>query len=397
MCMTLADVVYIMILTTHLYITTKSATITALFPLLQVIVNLIANASAPLLINRFSSYSLLFRFQWIKTVFLILLTLLFPIISSNIIALLAFITFISFCTGWSSPLLYTVIPRLTQQERLVKVNSIFSFSTQIVQAAAYSFTSMIVLIIGATPTLIINNMFMICGCITLYFSLHSIQIEKTAKNSSAHSISALLEGWKLLFQHPSLRTITYMDLIETLAGTVWMGAITMAYVTTVLHKGEEWWGYINTSYYIGTLLGGLLAWRISSYIQLHLIRSMAIGSLIFSVLTFLYGITSHGFIALALCLLMGPAYQIRDISQMTVLQSSVPSALLSKIYTAHGTLISSASGLSILSVGIITDMFGVRTIYILAAFLILCSACLSFILLKYIKIREKDLSFQSDL
>ena len=46
---------------------------------------------------------------------------------------------------------------------------------------------------------------------------------------------------------------------ETFAGTIWIGAITMAYVTTVLHKGEEWWGYINTSYYVGTLIGGLLA------------------------------------------------------------------------------------------------------------------------------------------
>ena len=89
-----------------------------------------------------------------------------------------------------------------------------------------------------------------------------------------------------------------MDLIETFAGTIWIGAITMAYVTTILHKGEEWWGYINTSYYVGTLIGGLLAWKMSSYIQNNLIRSMSIGSLMFSILTFLYGMTSSGFIAL---------------------------------------------------------------------------------------------------
>ncbi len=77
-----------------------------------------------------------------------------------------------------------------------------------------------------------------------------------------------------------------MDLIETFAGTIWIGAITMAYVTTILHKGEEWWGYINTSYYVGTLIGGLLAWKMSSYIQNNLIRSMSISSLIFSILTF---------------------------------------------------------------------------------------------------------------
>ncbi len=392
MCITLADIVYIMIITTHIYITTKSATITALFPLLQVITNLIANTSAPLIMNRFPSYALLYTLQWIKTALLILLMILFPILSTSISALLTFVIFISLCSGWSAPLLYAVIPRLTTQEKLVKVNSVFSFSTQIIQAATYSFTSIIVLLIGVTSTLMINNLLMIFGCITLHLSLQSIQAERVAEPTSSKT-TALLEGWKLLFQHPSLRIVTLMDLIETFAGTIWIGAITMAYVTTALHKGEEWWGYINTSYYFGTLIGGLLAWRMSSYIQNNLIRSMALGSLIFSILTFLYGITSSGFIALFLCVLMGPCYQIRDISQTTVLQSSVATSLLSKMYTAHGTLLSTASGLSMLSVGIITDIFGVRTIYIIASFLILCSSCLSFSLLKYQKTEKKDISF----
>ncbi|MBJ8069278.1 MFS transporter [Bacillus cereus] len=390
-CITLADIVYIMIITTHIYITTRSATITALFPLLQVITNLIANTSAPLIMNRFPSYSLLYTLQWIKTALLILLMILFPILSTNISALLTFVIFISLCSGWSAPLLYAVIPRLTPQEKLVKVNSVFSFSTQIIQAAAYSFTSIIVLLIGVTSTLMINNILMIFGCITLHLSLQSIQAERVAEPTSSKT-TALLEGWKLLFQHPSLRIVTIMDLIETFAGTIWIGAITMAYVTTVLHKGEDWWGYINTSYYVGTLIGGILAWKMSTYIQKNLIRSMAIGSLMFSILTFLYGMTSSGFIALFLCVLMGPCYQIRDISQTTVLQSSVTPSLLSKMYTAHGALLSTASGLSMLSVGIITDMFGVRTIYIISAFLILCSACLSFNLLKYQKTEQKDIS-----
>ena len=237
-----------------------------------------------------------------------------------------------------------------------------------------------------------NNILMIFGCVALHFSLRSIHTERVIEPSSSKD-DTLLEGWKLLFQNPSLRTVTCMDLIETFAGTIWIGAITMAYVTTVLHKGEEWWGFINTSYYVGTLIGGLLAWKMSTYIQNNLIRSMAIGSLLFSILTFLYGITSSGYIALFLCILMGPCYQIRDISQTTVLQSSVAPSLLSKMYTAHGALLSTASGLSMLSVGIITDLFGVRTIYILASILILCSACLSFNLLKYDKTKQKTCHF----
>ena len=121
-----SSLTYIMIITTHMYITTKSATLTALFPLLQVITNLIANTSAPLIMNRFSSYSLLFTLQWSKTALLILLMLLFPVLSTNIVTLFIFI-FFHLCSGWSAPLLYGILPRLTPKENLVKVNSIFPF------------------------------------------------------------------------------------------------------------------------------------------------------------------------------------------------------------------------------------------------------------------------------
>ena len=89
-CITLADIVYVMIITTHIYIATKSATITALFPLLQVITNLIANISAPLIVNRFPPYTLLYTLQWLKQSFTIINDFI-SVLSTNIIALLTFI------------------------------------------------------------------------------------------------------------------------------------------------------------------------------------------------------------------------------------------------------------------------------------------------------------------
>lgn len=381
MCLTLADVMYIMIITTHIYLFTKSATIAALFPLLKIITNVIANTSTVLLTNRFPSSSLLITLQMIKTTFLIVLTVLFPILSSNIFALLTFVTIISLCEGWSRPLLYTIIPRLTEEDQLAKVNSIFTSSSQIIQATAYTFTSIIVIMIGAPLTMMMNNVCMILSCIALLIVVRTLQTNQAEEEQSAKR-NTLKKSWSLLFRHPSLRTVTIMDMIESLAGTIWIGAVTMAFVTTALQKGAEWWGYINTSYYIGTILGGLLAWRFSTYIQNNLIRSMAFGSLLFSILTFLYGINSNSFLALLLCVFMGPAYQFRDIAQTTILQTNVTPALLSNVYAAHSTLISTMSGISMLCVGIIADVFGARTVYIVAAILILLSASLSFTILK---------------
>lgn len=57
-----------------------------------------------------------------------------------------------------------------------------------------------------------------------------------------------------------------MDLIEIFVGIIWIGVIMMVYVMIIFYKGEEWWGYINISYYVGMLIGGLLVWKMSFYI-----------------------------------------------------------------------------------------------------------------------------------
>ena len=125
------------------------------------------------------------------------------------------------------------------------------------------------------------------------------------------------EGWFYLWRNPTLRIVTMMDMIEGIAGTIWVGAITLVYVKEVLHQGEAWWGFINASYYIGAIAGGSLILLLSSFIQKNLIPCMAVGSAVFSLLTLWYGLNSIPIMALILCISMGPAYQLRDVAQET--------------------------------------------------------------------------------
>lgn len=45
-----------------------------------------------------------------------------------------------------------------------------------------------------------------------------------------------------------------IHLIESWAGMIWIGAISLAFVQETLHKGETWWGYINGTYYLGSMI-----------------------------------------------------------------------------------------------------------------------------------------------
>lgn len=376
--MSLSNVIYIMIITTYMYGQTGSAAFAALFPLFQTTARFLAGFSTPLLVESWSLKKLAISLSLGKGLLLILLACLFPYLSHHIWILLVCIACIAMLEGWLLPVSKTLIPLLAGSEKLAKANSMMSFSNQAFQAAGYTFTGFLVVKAGITSTFLLGTGLALLSWMAFLAAVRPLPTHTVEKeNKSQSKWSLMKEGWVVLWKQKSLRLITWMDMIEGLAGSIWIGAITLVYVQEILGKQENWWGYINTSYYIGTLLGALISFYLAAAIQRHLVRSMAIGSLFFGLFTFLYGSISMPGLALLLCVLMGPAYQIRDTAQQTAFQQYVPTGLLPKVYAAQGILLSSIVSLSVLVVGLVADIWGVRTVYWLGGLCSLISAVLS--------------------
>ncbi|MBM6617715.1 MFS transporter [Bacillus suaedaesalsae] len=391
----LADVIYIMVITTFIYQETKSALIASLFPLFKAAANLIAGLSSPFLYNKYSFTKLVGMLQLIKAIILTLLLIGFNSITSHIYVLLLFILVISFMEGWGNPLLNSITPRVVAKETLVKANSILSISTQSVQIAGYSFTGFIVIQWGHHPTLAFNVVLLWLSVLCLFMTMKSIKVpSETEVRQSKWGL--MKQGWNLIYTNKTLRMITLMDVIEGMAGSIWIGAVTLVYVEEALHQGEEWWGYVNASYYIGSIIGGFLTLYLARFIQKNLIVSMSVGSLLFSIFTLIYGLTSIPILALLLCIAMGPAYQIRDVAQQTAFQLNIPAEHLPKVYASQSILISSITGLSIFLMGFIAEFIGVRAVYVLGSILIFTSSLLSFTLVRGSKIERAVSSIKAN-
>ncbi|AYV70978.1 MULTISPECIES: MFS transporter [Niallia] len=378
----LADVIYIMVITTYIYQKTDSALMSSLFPLFKALANLTAGLTSPLIYRKFAFAKLMVKFQGLKALLLTFLLLGFLPITNHIYVLLLFILVISFMEGWGNPLLNSVTPKIVSKENLVRANSSLSITTQSVQIAGYSFTGFAVINWGHNSTLAFNVVLLWLSVLALYItSKHFVSnMEVPVENKSKWAL--MNEGWKILWHNQTLRMVTLMDVIEGMAGSIWVGAITLVYVKEALNQGEQWWGFINASYYVGAILGGIITIFIAKTIQKHLIFSMAIGSLVFSIFTLIYGLTSSPILALLLCIAMGPAYQIRDVAQQTAFQINIQTIDLPKVFASQSILLSTVSGLSIFLIGFIADFVGIRAVYIFAAILIFISALLSFTLVK---------------
>ncbi|SDM48840.1 Major Facilitator Superfamily protein [Fictibacillus solisalsi] len=388
----LADAVYIMVITTFIFQMTGSPLLSSLFPLFQAVSRLSGGFTSPLLLQRFPFNKLLLILEGCKAVLVVVLLAGFDFITGHLPVLFAFILLISCTEGWADPLLSSVIPKIMETEKLVKANSALAITNQAVQIAGYTFTGYAVIRLGHQPVLIVTVILMVLAvCCLLICSRYLPEVEGRAPATKA-KWNTIKEGWVLLWRVPTLRTVTLMDAIEGMAGSIWIGALTLVYVKEVLHEGEQWWGFINASYYAGTIIGGLCTLWLANKIQKHLIVSMAAGSFFFSLFTLLYGLTSAPYFALILCVAMGPVYQIRDVAQQTAFQSNIGSEHLPKVYASRGTLLSIISSLSIFLMGLVAEHLGIRAVYILGAVLIMGSALLSFSLLQVNKRERTEVS-----
>lgn len=369
----LSDIVFVMTITFVIYQDTQSAAYAALFPLIRTLCQLLAGLISPVLTDRFQSYHLLKWIPLVRLVMMIVFTAQFPFFQQHIVWLFGALILISMTCGFISPLLQAIMPILVQANQLVQANSTASIFQQIVQIAGYSFTGMLVLWIG--PTYLLGFTCLMIACSYLFFVLVLPLLKQENTTQRTNQLNSFKDGWTIIWKNKTVRTLTFMDVSENIAGAIWIGAITLAFVTHDLNESDDWWGFINAAYYAGAIIGGLLAAWMSRLIQKQLLLSMAAGSFIYAGLTILFAMNTLPWLALLLCILMGPAYQIRDVSQQTILQTETPIHDLSKVYAAHYVLSSVSVGLSIFFVGMIADAFGARFVYLLGGlFVLICSS-----------------------
>ncbi|GIO44323.1 MFS transporter [Paenibacillus apis] len=387
-----ADVLYIMALTVLVLNQTNSLVSAALTPLMRSFAQMISGLIAPLLINRFRLPSLLLLSQSGQFLLFIVLAVYLQIQGSDasLILVFALVFVMSFLDGWTVPTRNALVPRLVPDEQsLLKANGLISVSDQVVQFAGWGLSGIVVAMLGPSPTLLVTAV--IYG-LAAAFTL-GVKEPAESGDSAAHATTAasgmsgtdgtssasattgpsrwhtLTEGWKTIWRMPRLRLLTFMDIIDMLGGSVWVGAFTLAFVQTALGQGEEWWGFINAAYFAGTVSGGLLVLALVRTIGDRFLSAMLIGMAGYGLLTAVYAVNTEPYIALILVLLMGPFAELSIVNRRTLIQRSVGRLMLPKVMSAQASLLHLVFCISLLGMAGLAEWFGIVNLYLLAAVL----------------------------
>lgn len=307
------DVLYIVALVTLIFHYTGTATYTAMVPIVRVGSLMISGLLAPLIIDRYRLHQILIFSLLGQTILFLLLTLfcIFLISLFSVFPILLFVIAISFLEGWAAPVRNSLVPRLVPKDQLVQANGYLATTDQTVQFVGWAVGGTLIAMIGPESALWITFGLFLLSIISMYFVKDTTEQVKTNRDRViTHKWKSIREGWHTIWKLSSLRTIIMMEIVEGIGNGAWMGAILLVYVKQILHRGEEWWGFINASFMGGSIIGGVVILMFSRWINKYLGLSVIMGALGFGLFTLAFGHTTIPWIALVLSLFMGPISQV---------------------------------------------------------------------------------------
>ncbi|URJ59615.1 MFS transporter [Paenibacillus polymyxa] len=414
-----ADILYIMALVSLVFHETDSIFSSVLVPLLRMGAQMISGFLAPLILARFQLPFILFVSQFGQLVFFaVLLGLLWSAGTEPIwVIVFTLVAAMSFLDGWTTPARNALIPRLASGEGLMRANSLVSVSDQTVQLAGWGLSGVLVAMLGSEKTLLVaGGLYMVAMIFTSlirdplegkvhyllqpgtrvrggdvsvfeagpepgqgHHDMPPMHLEDTLLGHESESPELppkrkkeiLREGWSLIGASRRLKALIFMDMIDLLGGSVWVGAFTLAFAQQVLHKSEAWWGYINAAYFAGAIGGGIVVLACVKHLQHRLLSAMLAGMAGYGLLTAWYALNTLPPLTLLIVLLMGLPAEMSVVSRRTMMQMSVSVHDLPKVLSAQATLTSLTFCISLLLMGWIADHLGIVNLYLFSAVLTL--------------------------
>ncbi|WP_077306950.1 MFS transporter [Terribacillus halophilus] len=363
----IGDVLYMVSVISLIYSLTGSAAASAFVPFTITTSMFAASLLTPLLIGRVNLKWLLTGSQIGKTILLLILGFLLMVVTvSNYYVIFILIGLIAFLDGCANPIRQTLIPDYVKADQLIQANGVAETVTQVIQAAMWFAGSVFLLVMSAQQLIwFVGALFIIAS-----FLLCQLESVKHISTESKGKLEQIKAGWVTLSATPVLRRIAWIDIFETIAGTVWIAAILYAFVSEALHVDEKWWGFINGAFFLGLIAGSVYCIKYAAVVEKRLGTFIFIGALLSAFVTLLFSLNSSPVISLLLSLCVGLFGQIKNIPQQSIIQTSVSKEQLSTVYTSLGAIGTGIFGIGSLVMGLLADLLGIRVVFMISGILL---------------------------
>jgi MFS family permease len=364
----MGDILYIVALISLVHKVTGSPVFLTAVPLVITFSRFISSVMAPLLLNRSQMKSLIAYSQLAKTLLLILFLVFVLYSIGNVWIYLAAASVISFLDGWALPARNAYIPFIVKREELMGANGFLSTVDQTIQFSTWALGGLLLALLNESLLFVLVILLFLAS--TLYM-LKLPVIPATTIQQKKYWWKQFGEGWSEVRSSKRLRNIFFIYGLESAAGAVWIAAVLYLYVDIVLQRSEAWWGFINSSFFIGLVIASFLVFKLHGFFSQRRHDWLPVCMIMTSLVTLIFAWNQAALFALFLSLIFGAFDQIKTIILQTYLQESTPHEEIGKVYAAQGALTTLLFGLSSLGVGVLLKITSVQIIFTISAILLL--------------------------
>jgi len=356
----LADVFLRLSLIADIYLVTHSVMATTVIPVLIGLSAFIASFLVPLVTKKFPMNQVLSFTQLAKTLLLLLLVVSLNICAYPIAIVYICIVGISIFDGFAQPVSSASIP--TYLTDLARGNALFATISEIISVVGWSLGGILYGYLHLVGSLwVIFALYLLASILS--FVLPTAQCEVIENETSWQSVT---KGWRFIFTNKTLSVVVGCNLFEILANSIWVSSIILVFVTQILHQDEHYWGYINTTYSLGIILGGALIYRYAEKVSDKKGKSIIFALLFAASMTLIGLVSANAWIFLICSVGIGFFSQLKEIPETVLLQSAVAENQLVHLYAALEVISTLSFSLFTLAMSSLAQYFGVRVVFMIA-------------------------------
>ena len=356
----LADVFLRLSLIADIYLVTHSVMATTVIPVLIGLSAFIASFLVPLVTKKLPMNQVLSFTQLAKTLLLLLLVVSLNICAYPIAIVYLCIVGISIFDGFAQPVSSALIP--TYLTDLARGNALFATVSEIISVVGWSLGGILYGYLHLVGSLWVIFVLYLSASI-LSFVLPTAQCEVIENETSWQSVT---KGWRFIFTNKTLSVVVGCNLFEILANSIWVSSIILVFVTQILHQDEHYWGYINTTYSLGIILGGALIYRYAEKVSDKKCKSIIFALLFAAGMTLIGLVSANVWIFLICSVGIGFFSQLKEIPETVLLQSAVAENQLVHLYAALEVISTLSFSLFTLVMSSLAQYFGVRVVFMIA-------------------------------
>lgn len=366
----LADVFLRLSLIADIYLVTHSVMATTVIPVLIGLSAFIASFLVPLVTKKFPMNQVLSFTQLAKTLLLLLLVVSLNICAYPIAIVYLCIVGISIFDGFAQPVSSALIP--TYLTDLARGNALFATVSEIISVVGWSLGGILYGYLHLIGSLwVIFALYLLASILS--FALPTAQCEVIENETGWQSVT---KGWRFIFTNKTLSVVVGCNLFEILANSIWVSSIILVFVTQILHQDEHYWGYINTTYSLGIILGGALIYRYAEKVSDKKGKSIILALLFAASMTLIGLVSANAWIFLICSVGIGFFSQLKEIPETVLLQSAVAENQLVHLYAALEVISTLSFSLFTLAMSSLAQYFGVRVVFMIAILALVVEACI---------------------